>query len=103
WIGKNIFSYAQPYVAGFCVTCQESPETVPTDMREIGPTYYFAPPRVLEGLLTQVTIRMEDAGWVKRHMFRYFMGLARRVGARTLDGARVAFGGPLLYGIGGLL
>ena len=62
WIGQNIFSYAQPYVVGFCVSCPESAETVMTDMREIGPTYYFAPPRVLEALLTQVTIRMEDAG-----------------------------------------
>jgi len=39
---------------------------VMTDMREIGPTYYFAPPRVYENLLTQVTIRMEDASPLKR-------------------------------------
>jgi long-chain acyl-CoA synthetase len=85
WIGQNIFSYTQPLVVGFCVSCPESAATVMTDMREIGPTYYFAPPAVLEGLLTQVTIRMEDASWLKRGMYHYFMGLARRVGARILD------------------
>jgi long-chain acyl-CoA synthetase len=101
WIGQNIFSYTQPYVAGFCVSCPESAETVTTDMREIGPTYYFAPPRVLEALLTQVTIRMEDAGWIKRRMYGYFMDLARRVGAKILDGREaVSLADRLLYRVG---
>jgi len=86
WIGQNLFSYTQSMVAGFCVSCPESADTVMTDLREIGPTYYFAPPRVLEGLLTTVMIRMEDAGMLKRRAFHYFMALARRVGGRVLDG-----------------
>lgn len=104
WIGQNIFSYTQGYVVGFCVSCPESPETVTTDMREIGPTYYFAPPRILENLLTQVTIRMEDASWPKRRLFDYFMGVARRVGAKLLDGREaVGTADRLLYGLGDLL
>ncbi|HEX3063559.1 MAG TPA: AMP-binding protein [Usitatibacter sp.] len=102
WIGQNLFSYAQWMVVGFRINCPESAETVMTDMREIGPTYYFAPPRVLEGLLTQVTIRMEDASWVKRRMFGYFMDLARRVGSRLLDGKPVGAGERALYALGGL-
>jgi long-chain acyl-CoA synthetase len=101
WIGQNIFSYAQAYVCGFCVSCPESAETVTTDMREIGPTYYFAPPRVFEALLTQMTIRMEDAGWVKRKLFGYFMALAKRVGGDILDRKPgVAFGDRVLYMLG---
>lgn len=100
WIGQNIFSYAQAYVAGFCVNCPESPETVSNDMREIGPTYYFAPPRVLEALLTTVTIRMEDASRVKRAWYRYFMEVATRVGGRLLDGESVGLGDRLLYALG---
>jgi len=103
WIGQNLFSYAQWMVVGFRINCPESAETVMTDMREIGPTYYFAPPRVLEGLLTQVTIRMEDASWVKRRMFHYFMGLARRVGSKLLDGRPVGAADRLLYALGGLV
>jgi long-chain acyl-CoA synthetase len=104
WIGQNIFSYAQPLVVGFCVSCPESAETVMTDMREIGPSYYFAPPRVLEALLTQVTIRMEDAGWVKRKMYGYFMDLARRVGAKILDAREpVGLADRGLYWLGDLL
>ena len=103
WVGDHIFSYAQGYVVGLIVNCPESAETVMTDLREIGPTYYFAPPRVLENLITQVTIRMEDAGAIKRRLFRYFMAHARRVGAAILDGRTVGLGDRLLYMLGDLL
>ncbi|UYO93469.1 AMP-dependent synthetase/ligase [Pollutimonas sp. M17] len=85
WIGQNMFSYTQFLVTGFTVNHPESPETVSIDMHDIGPTYYFAPPRVLEGLLTHVMIRMEDASAIKRKLFHAFMRLARRVGVRILD------------------
>src|SRR5258706_13887072 len=88
---------------GFRINCPESADTVATDMREIGPTYYFAPPRVLEGLLTMVTIRMEDASWLKRRMFHYFMELARRVGANILDGRPVSTLDRFKYALGKLL
>ncbi len=104
WIGQNIFSYAQWLVSGFTVNCPESAATVSADMREIGPTYYFAPPRVLEALLTQVTIRMEDAAAPKRRMFHYFMKVAREVGGRLLDGdASVGLLDRLKYRLGRLL
>ena len=103
WIGQNIFSYAQPFVTGYCICCPESAETVMADMREIGPTYYFAPPRVLEALLTTVSIRMEDAGTFKRKMYLYFMEVAKRVGARILDGQSVDAGDRLLYRLGDIL
>ncbi len=103
WIGQNLFSYAQWMTVGFRINCIESAETVMTDMREIGPTYYFAPPRVLEALLTQVTIRMEDAAAPKRWIFRHFMALARRVGGDLLDGKPVGAWDRLRYAIGNLL
>jgi long-chain acyl-CoA synthetase len=103
WIGQNIFSYAQPFVTGYCICCPESAETVMTDLREIGPTYYFAPPRVLEALLTQVSIRMEDASALKRSLYKYFMALAQRVGGALLDGKQVGFVDHLLYRMGDLL
>jgi long-chain acyl-CoA synthetase len=103
WIGQNIFSYAQPFVTGYCICCPESAETVMTDMREVGPTYYFAPPRVLEALLTQVSIRMEDAAAPKRWVYRRFMAIAGRVGGALLDGKPVSIPDRLLYFIGNLL
>lgn len=103
WVGDNLFSYAQAMVAGFTVNCPESRDTVMTDLREIGPTYYFAPPRIYEGLLTQVMIRMEDAGWVKRKLFHWAMGVARRCGADILDKRPVPALDRLRYGIGEML
>jgi long-chain acyl-CoA synthetase len=103
WIGQNLFSYTQSLVAGFCVSCPESADTVMTDMKEIGPTYYFAPPRVLEGLLTTVMIRMEDASAIKRKVFHYFMNLAKRVGSNILEGSTVSATDRVLYALGSLL
>ncbi|WP_420345711.1 AMP-binding protein [Pelagibius sp.] len=103
WVGDHIFSYAQSYVAGFCVACPESSATVMHDMRELGPTYFFAPPRIFENILTTVMIRMEDAGWIKRRLFHFFMEVARRSGTGILDGKPVALGDRLLYALGQIL
>jgi long-chain acyl-CoA synthetase len=103
WVGQNIFSYTQWLVCGFTVNCPESAATVTADMCEIGPTYYFAPPRVLEALLTQVMIRMEDASAIKRRIFHYFMGVARNVGGRILDKEPVGFAERLLYSLGDVI
>ncbi len=103
WVGQFIFALAQPMVTGYCICCPESAETVMSDLREIGPTYYFAPPAVLEGLLTRVSIRMEDASSVKRALYRYFMGVARRVGTKILDGKPVGAADRLRYRLGDVL
>ncbi|TSE29157.1 Long-chain-fatty-acid--CoA ligase FadD15 [Tepidimonas charontis] len=103
WIGQNIFSYAQWLACGYVVNCPESSATVAIDLKEIGPTYYFAPPRIFEGMLTSVMIRMEDASAVKRALFHRFMDVARRVGPRLMDGQSVSLGERLLYALGDVL
>ena len=103
WIGQNIFSYAQWLAAGYVVNCPESGATVTIDLKEVGPTYYFAPPRVFEGLLTSVMIRMEDASPLKRKMFHACMDVARRVGPAKMDGKPVGFVDNLKYALGNLL
>ncbi len=102
WIGQNIFSYAQWLACGYVVNCPESAATVMIDLKEIGPTYYFAPPRVFEGLLTSVTIRMEDASPLKRWMYQRAMAVARRVGPALMDGKPVGAVDRLRYALGNL-
>jgi long-chain acyl-CoA synthetase len=99
WIGQNIFSYAQWLACGYVVNCPESAATVTIDLKEIGPTYYFAPPRIFEGLLTSVMIRMEDAGRAKRWLFRRCMDLARCVGPAIMDGQPVSATDRVLYAL----
>ena len=103
WVGDHLFSFAQSLVCGFTINCPESGETVMTDLREIGPTYYFAPPRVFESLLTSVQIRMEDAGKFKQRMFNHFMDVAKRCGGDILDGKQVSSGDRFQYWLGNLL
>jgi long-chain acyl-CoA synthetase len=103
WIGQNIFSYAQWLVAGYVVNCPESSSTVTIDLKEVGPTYYFAPPRVFEGLLTSVMIRMEDASAPKRKLFHAFMAVAKRVGPDKMDGKALGFMDSLKYALGNAL
>ncbi|HXZ22685.1 MAG TPA: AMP-binding protein [Pseudolabrys sp.] len=103
WVGDHYLNYAQGLVSGFCTACPESPDTAMADLREIGPSFYFAPPRTLELLLTRVMIRMEDAGFIKRKLFHYFIGVARRYGERILNHQPVPLIGRLLYAIGNVL
>jgi long-chain acyl-CoA synthetase len=103
WVGDFIFSVGQAYWTGFCVNCPEGAHTMMTDLREIGPTYFFAPPRVFEGQLTNVMIRMEDAGRIKKWLFDHYMRLARRVGTALTDGRSVGALDRLRYGLGNLL
>ncbi len=100
WVGDNLFSFTQSYVSGYCVNCPESQETVMTDLREIGPTYYFAPPAVWENLLTQIMIRMEDASFLKKKMFHYFLDIAKRAGIKILNKEAVSLKDRLLYALG---
>jgi long-chain acyl-CoA synthetase len=100
WIGQNIFSYAQWLACGYIVNCPESASTVMIDLKEIGPTYYFAPPRIFEGLLTSVTIRMEDASRLKKWLYKTCMAVARRVGPALMDGKPVSLLDRVRYKLG---
>ena len=102
WVGDFIFSVGQALWTGFCTNCPESADTMHVDLREIGPTYYFAPPRVFETQLTNVMIRMEDASRFKKKLFDYFMGVARKVGPAILDGKEVSAGDRMKYRLGEL-
>jgi long-chain acyl-CoA synthetase len=103
WIGQNIFSYAQWLACGYVVNCPESASTATIDLKEVGPTYYFAPPRIFEGLLTSVTIRMEDASRLKKWLYKHFMAVAQRVGPTLMSGKPVGVLDRLHYALGNLL
>jgi len=102
WVGDHVFSYGQSYTAAYCVCCPESPDTVTSDRREIAPSYFFAPPRVFENLLTSITVNMEDASRLKRGMFNYFIKVANRHGEKILNNESVSPVGSMLYGMGRL-
>ncbi|MBW3095796.1 AMP-binding protein [Pseudohoeflea coraliihabitans] len=103
WVGDHYLNYAQAYVSGLCMSCPESPETVAENLREVGPSFYFAPPRVFEGLLTSVMIRMEDAGPIKKRLFKHYLAVAKKYGEAVLEGRSVPLRGRIAYALGDLL
>ena len=103
WVGDHIFSYAQSYLAGYCVACPEAAETVIEDRREIGTSYAFAPPRIYENLITLTMVRMADAGWLKRKIFEFFIAHARKWGEKILNKEKVPLTARLVYWLGEIL
>ncbi|MBP0441315.1 AMP-binding protein [Tianweitania sediminis] len=103
WVGDHYLNYAQGYVAGFCVACPESGQTITQDLRELAPTFYFAPPRVFEGLLTSITIRMEDAGRFKQRIYKHYIEVARKHGEAILEGRPVPASARVSYALGEIL
>ena len=99
WIGQNLFSYVQPMAAGYCVCCTESSDTMLSDMREMGPTYFLATPGVLGSILTQVTMRLDDTGGLNLALYRRGMAAAERSRARARAGRPAAVGDRLIAGL----
>jgi long-chain acyl-CoA synthetase len=103
WVGDHVFSYAQSIITGFATNCPESAATVLSDLKEIGPTYFFAPPRIWESLLTAVMVRIEDCAWPKRKLVQLFLGLAQAMERQRLSDQPVAVWRRALYPLGRLL
>jgi long-chain acyl-CoA synthetase len=103
WVGDHIFSYVQSILTGFTSNCPESAATVLADLKEIGPTYFFAPPRIWENLLTNVMVRIEDAAWPKRKLVQFFLRLGQDLERRRLTGQSQSAWRRLLYPVGRLL
>jgi len=100
WVGDHIFSYAQCILTGFAVNCPESAATVLADLREIGPTYFFAPPRIWENILTNVMIRLEDSAPLKRRLVRFFLDVAQAIERRRVTDRPVPVGLRILHALG---
>jgi long-chain acyl-CoA synthetase len=103
WVGDHIFSYAQSICSGFAANCPESAATILQDLKEIAPTYFFAPPRIWENILTNVLVRLEDCARPKRRMVKFFLDLAQSMERRRLIGQPVPVWQRLLYPLGTLL
>jgi len=99
WLGQILFSYVVPMVVGHSVCCPESSDTLLADMREIAPTCFVATPRVLDALLTQISMRMEDSGGLNKVLYKRSIALARRRALgnprRRLSVGNILVSGPL--------
>jgi len=100
WIGDSIYSLAMLLDIGFTINCPEAATTVMRDMREVGPTVIFCPPRIWENILTSIRVKMEDAAWIKQKMYAFFINVAQQVSSKQLRRQRVSLRLRLLYALG---
>jgi long-chain acyl-CoA synthetase len=100
WIGDTAYSLTLSLAVGGIVSCPEGPSTVQRDLREIGPTVMIGPPRIWENLLTDIRMRIEDADWLKRTLFRRFVAVAEAVEAARMSGQRLTARQRLLHALG---
>ena len=97
WIGDALFSLALNLLIGFSCNCPERPQTVQRDLRELGPTVGFAPPRIWENMLTSVRVRSADSTPLKRFVFESFRRLAER--AELMKGEGKSMTLPMRLGL----
>jgi len=100
WIGDTFWSLAASLMVGFVVNCPERPETVLENLKEIGPHVLVAPPRIWENLVSGVQVRMEDASWVKRRLFRRLMPVGEEAARREMEKQPVPLRLRLLRALG---
>jgi long-chain acyl-CoA synthetase len=86
WIVEQALGVAGSVAAGLVVNFPEEPETVQQNMREIGPQLMLAAPRIWENLVSQVVVKMQDATWLKRHVYDWGMRVGYQMVDRTVAG-----------------
>ena len=100
WIGDTFFSVVLSFLTGAAVNCPEDTATVRQDFREIGPTMTFAPPRIWENLLSQVQVKIGDAGWLQRTLCQMFLTVGMQAATQRMEGKPGSLGLRLLTQLG---
>lgn len=86
WVGEQMTGVAWNLFKGFTVNFPEKVETVPENIREIGPEILFAPPRYWEKICSDIQVKIQDAVWIKRWMYHLIMPLGYRLAEARLAG-----------------
>jgi long-chain acyl-CoA synthetase len=100
WVGDTFWSLAGSLIVGFTVNCPERPETVLDNLKEIGPQVLVAPPRIWENLVSLVQVKMADASWTKRLLYRWLMPAGEEVARRQMEKQPVGTGLRLRHVLG---
>jgi long-chain acyl-CoA synthetase len=100
WVGDTFWSLAGSLIAGFTVNCPEGPATVQDNIREIAPHFLVAPPRIWENLVSQVQVKMEDASFIKRWLYKALMPIGYDVARRQMEKKPLSAGLRCLHGLG---
>ncbi len=86
-IAERLISGVNGVTAGYVVNFGEGGDALAQDLREVQPTFFLGVPRVWEKLLAGIQIRMEDASWLKRRSYRFWVRRGEALAAKRWKGA----------------
>ena len=101
-IAERLISGIDAVAQGYVVNFGEDSESFTEDLREVQPTFFLGVPRVWEKLMASITIRMADAGALKRWNYRFWMKAGAGVARRRWATGKVSGRDKLVYGLGWL-
>ena len=100
WIGEQEFGVYWSLYKAFTVNFPEKVETVQENIREIGPHIMLAPPRIWERMCSDIQVKIQDAVWIKRLAYRWFLPVGYRVADHKLNKKPLPAGLKLLNTLG---
>jgi long-chain acyl-CoA synthetase len=103
WIGEQMLTLAAGLQVGFTISFPEDASTTKADMREIGPNVMFSPPRIWESMISEVQVRLGEAGWLKRAAFAWGYRVGDRVASRRVRGEPLSARDRLLHRLADLV
>ncbi len=96
WIGEQQFGVYWPLYKAFAVNFPEKVETVQENIREIGPHILLAPPRIWEKICSDIQVKIQEAAWIKRYVYKIFLPVGYRLADDTLEKRKPSAGRRLL-------
>jgi long-chain acyl-CoA synthetase len=96
WIGEQEFGVYWPIYKAFAVNFPEKVETVQENIREIGPHILLAPPRIWEKICSDIQVKIQEAAWIKRLVYRTFLPVGYRMADFILEKKKPGIGWRLV-------
>jgi long-chain acyl-CoA synthetase len=97
-IAERLVSVIDAIWAGSTVNFGEGGEAFPQDLRDVQPTVFLGVPRVWEKMMAGVEIRMADASWLKRTVYKLCLKQGKRIAPRRMAG-KTTVGDKLMLGV----
>jgi len=91
---EQIFDIMFHLTIGHIVNFTENTDTVMADMREVSPTMFHAVPRIWEKYYSGIVLKMADATWLKRQLYKIAVKIGTQYNNKALAKKPVPF---LLY------
>jgi long-chain acyl-CoA synthetase len=90
-VAERMFSLIFPMFCGYTVNFAESVATLQEDMKEISPTAFLNVPRIWEKMHSSIMIRMQDAVFFKRWIFKTMLPIGERISRYRFEKRAVPF------------